>query len=465
MTPIAPKIESPQIPAQASRKIWNVGTLTYTTSGLVVLFCWLLWGDFAWSMKDRAVPPIVQYLLKTFGASDMLAGLLCVSLPAIISLVLGPIISYKSDRHRGRWGRRIPFLLIPTPIAVLAIAGLAFSPKIGAFVDKLLGPNSWGLNPCILVFLGLFWMLFEFATIIANSIYGALINDVVPQAVMGRFYGFFRGLSLIAAIVFNHWMFGDAKTAYVWIFLGMAALYGIGFTLMCLKVKEGGYPSQPPMDAGRNVLGFLQSAKTYFRECFGNSYYWWVFGAMALAGLATGPVNLFSLFFATSVDMDLHVYANCLALTYCISLGLAYPLGWLADRIHPLRIGIVVLVLYAMVTLWGGIFAINARTYAIALVAHGVVAGIWVTSTASLSQRLLPKAEFAQFASAGAIIANLSWMTLAPIAGVFLDRVHHEYRYTFFMGFGLTIVGLLGCIVLHTKFMALGGPLRYVAPE
>jgi MFS family permease len=465
MTAIAPNTPPTQIPGEKSRIIWSVGTLTYTTTGLVVLFCWLLWGDFAWSMKDRAIPPILQLLLKKFEASDMVAGLLFGSLPPAIGLILGPIIAYKSDRHRGRWGRRIPFLLIPTPIAVLGIVGLAFSPQLGAHMDKWLGPHSFGLNSCVLILLALFWMLFEFATVTANSVYGALINDVVPQPVLGRFYGLFRALSLIAAIIFYFWGFAQAGTAYVWIFLGMGAFYGIGFSIMCLKVREGEYPAQLPMDTGRNIRGFTQAAKTYFQECFGNTYYWWFFGAMAVAGLATGPVNLFSVFFATSVHMSANMYGDCLALTYCISLVLAYPLGWLADRIHPLRLGIGVLALYAMVTLWGGIFARDAQMFAIALVAHGVVAGTWITSTLSVGQRLLPKAEFAQFASAGGIIANISWMMLAPVAGIFLDHVHHDYRYTFFMGFGLAIVGLFGCLVLHGKFMALGGPAHYVAPE
>jgi MFS family permease len=465
MTAIVPNTNPAQMPGGAPRKIWSVGTLTYTTAGLAILFCWLLWGDFAWSMKDRAIPPIVQLLLKKFEASDMVAGLLFGSLPPAIGLILGPIISYKSDRHRGRWGRRIPFLFLPTPIIVLSIAGLAFSPQMGGYADKWLGPHSWGLNSSILIVMAVFWMLFEFSTTIANSVYGALINDVVPQPVLGRFYGLFRALSLIAGIIFNNWMFGKAETDYVWIFLGMGAIYGIGVTLMCLKVKEGEYPPHPPMDAGRNIRGFFKAAKTYFQECFGNTYYWWLFGALALAGVATGPVNLFSVFFATSVQMSPKMFGKCLALTYCISLVLAYPLGWLADRIHPLRLGIGVLVLYAMVMLWGGFFAKNAQMFAVALVAHGVVAGTWVTSTASLNQRLLPKAEFAQFASAGGIIASISWMMLAPVAGFFLDHVHHDYRYTFFMGFGLTILGLLGCLVLHAKFMTLGGPGNYVAPE
>jgi len=92
-----------------------VGSLTYTAGGLAVVFCWLLWGDFAWSMRDRAVPAVMQLLFKRFGASDMVTGLIFSSLPAALGMIISPIVSYKSDRLRTRWGRRIPFLIVPVP--------------------------------------------------------------------------------------------------------------------------------------------------------------------------------------------------------------------------------------------------------------------------------------------------------------------------------------------------------------
>jgi len=60
-------------PAQATahgQKLWRTGTLVYTTAGLVVLFCWLLWGDFAWQMKERSVTSVVQLMFLKFQASD-----------------------------------------------------------------------------------------------------------------------------------------------------------------------------------------------------------------------------------------------------------------------------------------------------------------------------------------------------------------------------------------------------------
>ena len=104
-TPLLP--DGAPLPA---RPIYAVGTLRYTRPGLVRLFSWLLWGDFVWSLKDRSVQPVFQLILKHFHASDETVSLLMVSLPQTIALVLMPVVSYRSDRHRGRWGRRVPYL-------------------------------------------------------------------------------------------------------------------------------------------------------------------------------------------------------------------------------------------------------------------------------------------------------------------------------------------------------------------
>lgn len=447
----------------ASEKTWQVGTLTYTASGLTVLFFWLLWGDFAWSLKERAVPAVVQLLLKKFEASDLTAGLLIGSLPQAMAMIFSPIISYKSDNHRGKWGRRIPFLLIPTPVIVLSMVGLALSPQMGSELHRYLGVSSPGLNTSVLVVFGVFWALFEFATIAANSVFGGLINDVVPHSLMGRFYGLFRALSLMAGMLFNFWLLGQAEKIYKWIFIGIGAVYLLGFTLMCLKVREGEYPVKadeiPARDEPLSVI-----VKKYLQECFGHSYYFWVYAVVALSWMAFIPVNLFSVFFAKSISMDMGTYGKCIALTYLISLGLSYFLGALADRFHPLCMGLITLALYSVVALWAGIFVRDVATFAIALVGHGVVSGSWMTVTASLGQTLLPKAKFAQFFSAMGIVSSVGTMAVGPLVGWVLDLSHHQYRYTYFVGCGLSVCALCAGLVLYRRFNALGGVRNYLAP-
>ena len=441
-----------------------MGTLTYTTGALVILFCWLLWGDFAWSIKERSVPSIVQLLLKKFDASDTFTALLIGTLPQFIAMILGPVVGYLSDRHRGRMGRRIPFLLIPTPIALLSMIGLAFSPAIGQFTHTALGLHSPGLNLSVLFSIGLFWALFETAAITANAVYGALINDVVPHAVIGRFYAIFRAVTLLASILFNYCLIGKAETHFMWLFLGIGAIYAVGFITMCVKVKEGKYPPPPPAELS-HAGSFSSAVKSYFRDCFSNPYYLWVFGAISLSWMAFTPINLFSVFFAKSINMNIEVWGKYIALTFVISFVLSYPLGALADRFHPLRVGLVVMALYAAVTLWGGLFAKDTTTYAIALVCHGVLSGAWITATASIGQMLLPKAKFAQFASAMALVTCAGTMLTGPFVGKFLDHVHHVYRYTYLASSGLAILALLTSVLLYSKFKKLGGPRFYIAPE
>lgn len=154
----------------------------------------------------------------------------------------------------------------------------------------------------------------------------------------------------MAGIIFGYLLLEKAEQHYVRIFLGLAALYLVGFGLMCLKVKEGPYegPSIPRSDQENSLLG---GARNYFAECFSQPYYLWYYAAFALSTMVGTPINLFSVFLAKSLHMNMGEYGGAVALTYVISLVFAYPLGVLADRFHPLRAGIVALIFYAGVTL------------------------------------------------------------------------------------------------------------------
>lgn len=451
-------------PAASPRKVWSVGTLTYTTAGLVVLFCWLLAGDFAWSMKERSVMWVVQILIKKFEASDMLAGLLIGTLPQALMLVLTPIVSYRSDRHRGRWGRRIPFLIIPTPIAALSMLGLAFSAPIGTGLHDLLGDSSPGLNPTILIVFGVFWTLFEVATVTANAVFYGLINDVVPKPVLGRFYGMFRAMGLLVAMIFNFWFLGKAETHYTWIFIAIGLLYGVGFSTMCFKVKEGHYPAPPPVLPSR-AGGFVAGVMTYFRECFTRPYYLWIYASIGFSWMAILMVNLFNIYFAQSVAMSMDTYGKYLAATFFISFFLSYFLGALADRFHPLRLGLITMAGFIVVTLAGGLLVRDATTFAIALIAYGVLSGSWQTATASLTMRLFPQSRYAQIDSARALVSSLGMMLVGPLMGKYLDLTGHNYRDVYTAAAILAALALVTGLVVHRQFMKLGGPKGYVAPE
>jgi len=445
------------------KKIWRVGALAYSAAGLAVLFFWLLFGDFALNLKERAITPVAQIMLRSLSAPDWLVGLLVGSLPAGIGLILGPVICVRSDRTRTRWGRRIPFLLFPTPFIALAMFGLAASPSLGLAVHEALGAESPGLMVCRLAAFGFFWTFFEIFSIVVNTLFGALINDVVPHEIIGRFFGMFRAVSLVAGILFNYWLMGKVESHFIQILVLLGLLYGVAFSLMCLNVKEGDYPL--PSNLGeRQGVRMFSSVVAYFKECFSKPYYLAFFFATTLGAIALSPVNTFSVFHARSVGMGDDLYGKCLALSYAVSLVLALPLGFLADRFHPIRLGIFCMIVYVFVTAFGFAFATESKSFFVAFLLHTILAGTYMTATASIGQRLLPKDKFGQFGSAGGIIYGVLSMLLPPALGFTVGWMNHDYRIVFLLGCILASLSAMTYLYLYRCYIRLGGDNDYHAP-
>ena len=473
----APPNKQPVVEPAAPAKPWSVGTLSYTSGGLVILFFWLLLGVFAFSLKDRSVPTTLKLLLKQFKASDLMAGFLMGSLPQIISIFVSPVISYRSDRHRGRWGRRIPYLFIPTPIAFISMIGLAYSPPIGRWLHQALGLHSPGERLSILLCFGLFWALFVFCSAICNSVMSGLVNDVVPRRFIGRFFALFRVFSLSAGMIYTWFLMGGIEERYVIIFIGIGTLYIFGVGSMCFFVKEGAYPPPPELETSTSAPGgrLIAAVKIYFRDCFSNPYYLRYFLSAALICIAFQPILLFYVFYAKDLGMSTELMGKYFTAQFLLSLLQAYPLGWLADRFHPIRVTIAVLVLYGFITLLS-FFLMDGRVLSflnikgllmvgVIQVFCGTIAGSWSTATASLSPMLLPKMKYATFASAMGICVSVGVMCASVIAGRYFDLIHHDYRYIYLWAFIFTMLSLLALLSVHRKFLALGGQKGYVAPE
>jgi len=447
------------------KKVWRAGTLTYSSAGLAAVFAWLLFGDFAWSMRDRSVGPMAQWYLNHLNVPNLLFGLLISTFPAVIGVIIGPIISVKSDRHRGRWGRRIPFLLVTTPIAAFGMIGIAVTPVVAKWVHGHF-PEQSEMVVALICF-GVFWAAFEFATIASQSVFGGLINDVVPKELLGRFYGLFRAVSLIDGMIFNYWIMGHVPTHFTLILCAIGATYCGAFLWVCFKVKEGRYPPPPPAPEKKagGFGGRFAAVRSYCKECFTNPYYLSLFVLLKVAFMAFGPVNTFAIPYARSLGIGMEVYGKFLSLTFFISLCLSWFLGWLADVFHPLRMALVMLSAYVVLSVWAVFNVSSEGTFLVAWVAHGVISGSYFTSAASLGQRLFPHSKYAQFASAAGIFTSFANMTLAPLVGLVIDQTGGVFRYCFGIGGGMAVVALAAGWHVHRKFMQLGGPRGYVAPE
>lgn len=449
---------------RSENPIWRVGSLVYSRKTLAILFFWLLLGDFAWSMRDRSVGSMAAWYVSHLGVSNFTFALLTSSIPALLGMTIGPIVSVMSDRHRGKRGRRIPFLLFTTPFAAAGMIGLGLTPLTAKLA------HQWfpGANETVLALMSfcMFWAAFEVATIAGAAVFGGLLNDVVPPSLIGRFHGLFRAISLIDGMIFNYWLMGRTPDYFTVILIALGAFYGTAFMLVCLKVKEGDYP---PPEGGGSTLQASAKAQSkvfaYLRSSFTNPYYLSVFLMMMLAALTFAPVNGFSIRYALHLKIDMDTYGKLLALTYFISLILAYPLGWLADIFHPLRMAIVTLGIYVVAMIWAFSTPETPEAFLIALLLHGICSGSYFTCAASLGNRLFPASRFAQYASAAGILLSLSGLLLPMGMGAVIDWGSNAYHLVFLAGGLIALLALAATQIVYRQFLKFGGPSGYVAPE
>ena len=175
---------------------FRVGTLQYTKAGLAWVFLMLLWGDFVFQLMESVAPSIVPLRLKELGISDFLLPVVTATIPNIINTLLNPIISTASDRYRGRFGRRIPFMLFSAPFICGALVLMAFSTEIGVWLHGRIGPmTGWSAGAVAILAMAVLWIMFTVLNMFATTVYYYFFNDVVPGLFMSRFFGLFRLVS------------------------------------------------------------------------------------------------------------------------------------------------------------------------------------------------------------------------------------------------------------------------------
>lgn len=365
-------------------------------TGLLVLCALLLIGDLGWSLRERSVQELFKVHLMRFSQDATLLNILIGAMPALIALTLGPAIGAWSDRARTRYGRRIPFIFGTAVVSTLGMLGMAFSSSLAG--------------------LAVSWTVFEMATIVGNPLFLALINDTVPRPILGRFFGLFRIVSLATGAGFFALFFrNELVTVFQPLLLTITAVYLGCMLLVCWRVREPLYGPPPPRTRWRLVQP-------------GDAQWGRLFAAVAVGAVAVLPININALNACAQFGVDTDDFGAAIALTYAISIVLAWPVGWLADRYHPLRVGAVVLSAYAvcMLAAWR---LVDERTgFLLALIVHGVLAGCFLTGTVSLLPALLPRERFSQLAAVSASLTALLVVVSTVGLGALLDANGRDYR-------------------------------------
>ena len=478
----------------------RVGTLRYTMAGLMWVFVWLLWGDFCFTTMEYVNSQIVPLRLRELNAPDWVLPVILTTVPGIISFTLNPVISTMSDRHRGPRGRRIPFLLFSASFISATLVLMAFSPELSAWLHRWVGPmGGWGIVGISIFTVGMLMAGFKVFDTFVNTTFWYLFNDVVPQAFMARFMGMFRVVASLAAMIFMWFFYEHALTHMRWIYLGAAGIYFVGFTLMCLFVKEGEYPPPPPRSATMRPLWrrIVDAIKSYVRQCLSHRVYVYYF-LMGMFMVVANAIAIFGIFLNLSLGITLKQLAMINTGLQFVMITLNYPAGALADRFHPIRIMLCMMSCLLLVVplnfIWmfgsfpaDQIFSVNLFGYAadlpvnltilVSLIAVDLPITLLLGAIGMpLMMRLLPREEFGQFCSFNALAAavmnimgslSVAWFmtgmrTLLPddVWGKdFCYRMIPAWRYPFL------IVAVFFLWMLFREWKRLGGDKNYAAPR
>ncbi len=479
MTPVASQPGLPDGEAPVD-KSFRVGTLVYTRASLAILFTWLLWGDFCFTFMEQVIPTIMPLKLKALETPNWLMATILTSVPTAMATVVSPVLGFKSDRLRSRWGRRIPFLLVSAPFVALFLLLMAFSPEIGAALHRLIG--GWGgLSPTSLIIacIAVFMAGFKFFSLVSNLIFSYLLNDVVPQSHLTRFYAMFRIAGILATATYNFFIFKYANTHMREILIGSAILYLISFLPMCWKVKEGEYP--PPPENMDHRKGFVSSAKTYFRECFVDRLYWYYFLHTACWNIG-GASAIFTLFLNLSLGISLDQFGKIQGIAMVLTAVLLYPAGALADRIHPLRVMVWVKIGMLLSMVLNMIWLVRTfspeTNFFILVGITALTLPLSVMYSAALSpmmMRLLPASRFGQFSSACFMMVSLFSIFSGVAVGAVFDMIRailpadvwgadYCYRFIPVWSFVFFSVGLVFLLLLYREWKRHGGNANYRPP-
>ena len=460
-----------------SGKTFHCGTLTYTRAGIAGLFAWLLWGDFCFIIMQSVVPSILPLKLKDLGATNIVMGIILTALPSMLNMTVCPYVSFKSDRYRSKWGRRIPFILWTLPFLCLSLVCLGCSEDIAKLLQTYFSSMK-GISPAVLAIavIGIFMVSFQFFDMFVSSVFWYLFNDVVPPNLIGRFVGTFRIVGTLAGAIYNYFIFKYAETNVREIFIGASILYFIGIGMMCLLVKEGEYP--PVDDTIQKSSRGFSGLKTFFKESFSHKLYWTKFiytGSCAVCGAS----GVFQIFFYKDMGLTVDDIGKATGIMGIVGMSAMYFAAIFVDRWHPLRIITYssIFAVAATATGWVWLFVTLPPEYffwlhvmgaGLICIFHNVLLG---AASLPMDMRLSPKSRFGQFCSAQALLRSFCTMFAGFAIGVFFDMIRrysggtdYAYRYIFVWTTLFSVVSAALSLWLYVQWHRLGGDKDFHPP-
>lgn len=463
-TPVALRETQDTPGRQQSEGGYKVGTLTYDRRSIMVLFGWLLWGDFAFNIFESVFMRFMPLYLKDLNASNTLISITTGGVAGLVNILLMPNMSQWSDRFRSRLGRRIPFLTVATPLTVMALLGVGFSAEIGHWLHRhlMVSGMAWLTEPVlILSLIGSFSVMFHCCNMVLTNSFSWLLRDVVPPIFVARFLSWFRVVATISTTAFLWYVFPIMLSHRREVFLGIGIFYLVTFMLMCWRVKEGEYPEPDPLPPQSN---FVTRFGAFFRDCLSLPIYRNYIIAAGLLGLAGCGNAFLSLYAAHTLKLDMTAMGHIYAYSSLPAIVMLVPVGWLCDRLGAIRVAIGGHALLTMGTLLAYILVSGQTSWFVYTFVMTLPWIAWSLGSATFIMQLFPAKAFGQFSSALNVFGCGVSIVGSLLAGRFMDWMGGQYGLAFlWMGF-FYVAALVSLFFVYRDWRKYGGPDNYEPP-
>ncbi len=333
---------------------------------------WLALSMVANSLHPIILPTLVGKLAPLDSKATYLGFLTFAGL--VVAILVQPLMGGLSDRCTSRWGRRRPFILVGTLLALFFLVAIASA------------SSYWALLAGVL--------LLQFASNTAQGPYQALLPDLVPEERRGRASAV-KGLSeLLGGVI------GTPIAAYL--IHEREGNLAIGFTMLVLLpamlITLFAIREEPLKEVPREPLkiGFLSSFKVDIRNH--PDFIWWLLNRFLLLLGLTG-VQAFALYFIEDTFSLPNPARATSHLTVIVGLGILItiiPAGHLGDRLghKPL------LVIAGLGGTVGVFLLALLRSYAKVLTAGVLIGssfGLFISASWALVTKLVPQKEAGRY--------------------------------------------------------------------
>ena len=441
-----------------------VGALRYSLGALKAVFIWMLWGDFCATIYSVVWNNFLPLYLHDLHASNTLIAFVGSGIGGACNVLLLPNFSIWSDRHRGRWGRRIPFLFWSAPVVALSLIGMGYALDVGSWLHGFGPLRVFSTTGIALVVVVVMVLAAAISQMILVSIYQFLMRDVVPQEVMAWFLTLFRVVGVVAGSVFS-WFFFRYIVAHPKILcVGAGLLFLTSFMLICWRVREGDYPP-PPLQLEYGVFRRMRADYLrYFHELFSVPIYRnYVF--VFISVLASNACSTFAVLFGTkTLGIGADDYGKILAAATAVSGIIYVPIGYLCQHWHAIGVVLISLALMAVGQAALYFFVWNRAGWLVYCVATALPSVGWALGSSVVTMMLFPAEKFGQFSSSLNAIGYGSLVVTSYLVGRCMEPFGDDYRTAFLISFVFFAAAIVPMARVYRGWKRHGGPDNYIPP-